>query len=368
MCAATPVAVFTRAINMVRATEQALARPRGMPPGWAPAAAAAAWSRAHPPPFSPSALGRALDGDEHELRARLRAFLVARQPLFAPVYNAPLPRFRELALERLVAICRAGEGAAGPATVGGDGHFLSVRDFAAGRASRVLAAHEISGLADGSMATKMTVQFNLFGGTVARLGTAIHHDAGGAPGAGAFLDAIDSCREVGCFALTEAAYGNNAVEMETTATFVGGPGRQPGWVIHTPRPAAAKLWITNGACHAGWAVVFAQLETGGRREGVHAFLVRIRDESGRVLRGVSIEDMGVKMGTLAGGWFGGWRCGRGSFRSRLVRSAALALVGHVVCGRAACGLTRDVLVAPLMLLELLLWVCALLPCTVRHRR
>lgn len=199
-------------------------------------------------------------------------------------------------------------------SVGGDdGRFLSVRDFAAGRASRVLAAHEIAGLADGSMATKMTVQFNLFGGTVARLGTATHHDAGGPPGAGAFLDAIDSCREVGCFALTEAAYGNNAVEMETTATFVGGGGAgggstgggagrgEPGWVIHTPRAAAAKLWITNGACHAGWAVVFAQLHTAGRREGVHAFLVRIRDAGGRVLRGVTIEDMGMKMGTCGGG-------------------------------------------------------------------
>lgn len=294
-----------------------------MPPGWAPAAAAAAWARAHPPPFSVAALGAALDGDEHALRRRLRAFLVARPALYAPVYNAPLPRFRELSLARLVAICRAGEGGGaggvvGPGGGGGggggssgggdDGRFLSVRDFAAGRASRVLAAHEIAGLADGSMATKMTVQFNLFGGTVARLGTATHHDAGGPPGAGAFLDAIDSCREVGCFALTEAAYGNNAVEMETTATFVGGGGAgggstgggagrgEPGWVIHTPRAAAAKLWITNGACHAGWAVVFAQLHTAGRREGVHAFLVRIRDAGGRVLRGVTIEDMGMKMG------------------------------------------------------------------------
>lgn len=299
---------------MVRPVDSVPARRRGMPPGWAPAVAAAAWARAHPPPFSPRALQAALDGDEHDLRRRLRAFLVARLPLYAPVYNAPLPRFRELSLARLVAIARAGEESEGGGGGGGDdGRFLSVRDFANGRASRVLAAHEIAGLADGSMATKMTVQWNLFGGTVARLGTAIHHDAGGAPGAGAFLDAIDSCREVGCFALTEAAYGNNAVEMETTATFVGGSsdsggggsgggqGREPGWVIHTPRPAAAKLWITNGACHAGWAVVFAQLETGGRREGVHAFLVRIRDGGGRVLPGVTIKDMGMKMGTCGGG-------------------------------------------------------------------
>jgi acyl-CoA oxidase len=44
------------------------------------------------------------------------------------------------------------------------------------------------------MATKMTVQFNLFGGTVLRLGTDRHH--------GALLDGIDSLDAIGCFALT----------------------------------------------------------------------------------------------------------------------------------------------------------------------
>lgn len=296
-----------------------------------------------PPPFSPRALQATLDGDEHDLRRRLRAFLTSHHSLFAPVYNASLPRFRELSLARLVAICRAGEGAGG----GSDERFLSVRDFAAGRASRVLAAHEIAGLADGSMATKLTVQFNLFGGTVARLGTATHHDVGGPPGVGAFLDAIDSCREVGCFALTEAAYGNNAVEMETTATFVGGgsgggsgrgQGREPGWVIHTPRPAAAKLWITNGACHAGWAVVFAQLETGGRREGVHAFLVRIRDAGGQVLRGVTIEDMGVKMGMFLQEISGRGTGGEMTWTEVYECMSRAPLAGRYVC-RGGCTYT-----------------------------
>jgi hypothetical protein len=46
------------------------------------------------------------------------------------------------------------------------------------------------------MATKMTVQFNLFGGTVLRLGTDRHH--------GQLLDGIDSLSDIGCFALTGA--------------------------------------------------------------------------------------------------------------------------------------------------------------------
>ena len=54
-------------------------------------------------------------------------------------------------------------------------------------------------------------QFNLFGGTVLKLGTARHHDK--------LLAGIDSLDDVGCFGLTELGYGNNAVEMETTAVY-----------------------------------------------------------------------------------------------------------------------------------------------------
>lgn len=61
------------------------------------------------------------------------------------------------------------------------------------------------------MSTKMTVQFNLFGGTVLKLGTSRHHDK--------LLQGIDTLDDVGCFGLTELGYGNNAVEMETTAIY-----------------------------------------------------------------------------------------------------------------------------------------------------
>lgn len=45
-----------------------------------------------------------------------------------------------------------------------------------------------------------------------------------------------------------------------------------------------------------WAVVFAQLMTQGRNQGVHGFLVRIRHDDMTVCHGVRIEDMGHKMG------------------------------------------------------------------------
>lgn len=75
----------------------------------------------------------------------------------------------------------------------------------------------------------MTVQFNLFGGTVLRLGTKRHHDM--------LLDGIDTLDDVGCFALTELGFGNNAVEMQTTATF---DAKADEWIIHTPTTLAQK--------------------------------------------------------------------------------------------------------------------------------
>ena len=44
------------------------------------------------------------------------------------------------------------------------------------------------------------------------------------------------------------------------------------------------MQITNSAVHAKWAVVFAQLHMGGRNEGIHGFLVRIRNEVRLILK------------------------------------------------------------------------------------
>eukprot|EP00889_Picochlorum_renovo_P007473 jgi/Picre1/34503/NNA_001971.t1 len=131
----------------------------------------------------------------------------------------------------------------------------------------------------------MTVQFNLFGGTVLKLGTGRHHF---------LLEGIDSLEDVGCFGLTELGYGNNAVCMATTARYDEGSRE---FVIHSTTPLAQKYWITNGATHAHWAVVFAQLLIGAENHGIHGFLVRIRDHSTMLpMPGVSIQDMGHKMG------------------------------------------------------------------------
>mmetsp|Transcript_28352 Transcript_28352/g.50648 ORF Transcript_28352/g.50648 Transcript_28352/m.50648 type:complete len:644 (-) Transcript_28352:428-2359(-) len=215
-----------------------------------------------------TALAHLLDHDNHEMREAAKE--LCRDEVCVPRYDVDLREERELALARLKLLC--------------DSHLFSVTDFRT-NPLRIFAAHEIATLIDPSMATKMTVQFNLFGGTVLKLGTQRHHDM--------LLAGIDSLEDIGCFALTELGFGNNAVEMQTTATFDKATDE---FVIHTPTTLAQKYWITNGAVHAKWAVVFAQLLIGSVNHGIHGFLVRIRDNDMSVMPGVRVEDMGHKMG------------------------------------------------------------------------
>merc|ERR1712048_2429 len=106
------------------------------------------------------------------MRKDLRNFL--SDPVFKPKYNIALEEEREVALQRLKRICDAG--------------FISVLDFK-NNPLKIFAAHELASIIDPAMATKMTVQFNLFGGTVLKLGTERHHEK--------LLDGIDSLQDIG---------------------------------------------------------------------------------------------------------------------------------------------------------------------------
>lgn len=209
-----------------------------------------------------------VEHDNHEYRGKMKELLL--QDIMIPRYNISLTEERELALKRLQLLADEG--------------LISVKDFNT-NPWRIFAAHELAGISDPSMTTKMTVQFNLFGGTVLKLGTDRHHEA--------LLDGIDTLKDVGCFGLTELGFGNNAVEMETTATY---DTKSQEFIINTPTPESTKYWITNGALHAHHCVVFAQLHSSGRHHGVHAFLVPIRDKQLQTMPGVTIEEMGYKMG------------------------------------------------------------------------
>ncbi|RUS20838.1 acyl-CoA dehydrogenase/oxidase [Endogone sp. FLAS-F59071] len=212
------------------------------------------------------ALRRLLQHDNHENRDKMLDFM-AKDPLYVPRLNVSFEFEREIALRRLQKLAHNG--------------FISVYDFEKNPLN-IFAAHEVAGMVDGSMATKMTVQWNLFGGTLIRLGTERHRK---------YLPGVDDMTGIGCFALTELGYGNNAVEMETTAVY---DPKTHEFIINTPSTLAQKYWITNSAVHAKFSVVFAQTYVNGKNEGVHVILVRIREEDMTPSKGVKIEEMGKK--------------------------------------------------------------------------
>jgi acyl-CoA oxidase len=116
-------------------------------------------------------------------------------PVWTPKYNVDWDQTREEAMNKLKKVRDSG--------------LLSVKDFF-DQPKNVFLAHEFVAQVDGSTVTKMTVQYNLFGGSIVALHTDRHKH---------LFDKIDSFEMMGCFCLTEVGYGNNAVKMETTATY-----------------------------------------------------------------------------------------------------------------------------------------------------
>ncbi|WP_298473657.1 acyl-CoA dehydrogenase [uncultured Maribacter sp.] len=137
---------------------------------------------------------------------------------------------------------------------------------------------------DGSMAIKFGVQFGLFGGSIQKLGTEIHHKK--------YLEKTGKAELLGCFAMTETGHGSNVRGIKTTATY---DKVLDQIIIHTPGDLDNKEYIGN-ALDSKMASVFAQLIVNGKNEGVHAILVPLRDENHKLLSGIKIEDNGYKLG------------------------------------------------------------------------
>nr|WP_221373982.1 acyl-CoA dehydrogenase [Actinoplanes polyasparticus] len=148
-------------------------------------------------------------------------------------------------------------------------------------------AAEMLAQIDLSLMVKAGVQWGLFGGAVVALGTEQHYDR--------YLRDIISADLLGCFAMTETGHGSDVQQLRTTCVY--DPATQT-FDLHTPHEAARKDYIGNAARDGRMAVVFAQLVTGGRSHGVHAWLVPIRDDEGNPLPGVTIGDDGHKAGLL----------------------------------------------------------------------
>lgn len=258
------------------------------------------------PSFDVQRMRQYLDGPQGPLRREIMELL--RAPRFQSPRGDQLSQgeYRERTLQGLRELARRGYGLRGlPESVGGRGDIAGA-----------IAVFETLAHGDMSLLVKFGVQFGLFGGSVAQLGTETHHRR--------WLAEIGTLALPGCYAMTEVDHGSNVRELETRARFLP---EEDAFEIHTPHAGARKDWIGNAALHGRMATVFAQLQVGEEEHGVHAFLVPIRDESGKALPGVEIEDCGPKVG------LNGVDNGRLSFRRvRIPRDHLLDRFGRITPG------------------------------------
>ncbi|WP_028638761.1 acyl-CoA dehydrogenase family protein [Nocardioides sp. URHA0032] len=244
------------------------------------------------------ALTALLDGRYAEVRDLVRANLATYADILEQAEELSVDDFRERVREVVVEMAATGQTGMGfPEEYGGGG------DIGAS-----IAAFETLAYGDLSVLVKVGVQFGLFGGAILQLGSKHHHDA--------YLADLVSGKVMGCFAMTETGHGSNVQALGTVATY---DADAQEFVITTTTESARKDYIGNAAKHAELAVVFAQLEVGGTSEGVHAFVVPIR-EDGEPCADVRIEDDGRKLGLngVDNGrlWFDGVRVPRTALLNR----------------------------------------------------
>ena len=215
-----------------------------------------------------------LDGKHIALRKKVRQFFLDPK-LSLDRIPEHKDDYRELIFEWCEMTAQEGWGA------------LAFPKFAGGKddVEKYMAVFEELGYHDLSLTIKFGVQFGLWGGSVYWLGTEKHHRK--------YLKDIGTLALPGSFAMTEGGHGSNVRDIEVTATF---DPAQDAFILHTPNELARKEYIGNAAVHAKAATVFAQLVTDGESHGVHAFVVPLRDDKGKTLKGIRIEDNGRKLG------------------------------------------------------------------------
>lgn len=218
-------------------------------------------------------LRNCLDGRWRDVRDRVRRDLAGE--VFAPHFTATTAIARARVDEQLRIMAAAGAAEDGfGKEQGGNGDV-----------GAAVIRIEMLAMSDLSLMVKAGVQWGLFGGAIANLGTAAHHEA--------YIRRLIDLDLPGCFAMTETGHGSDVQSLETTATY--DPSTEE-FVIHSPTPSSRKDYIGGAAQTARVAAVFAQLITAGDNHGVHCFVVPLRDEDGNDLPGVTTSDCDYKGG------------------------------------------------------------------------
>ncbi|MGH2664768.1 acyl-CoA dehydrogenase [Flavobacterium sp.] len=223
--------------------------------------------------FDTEKLTQFLDGKQAPIIKKVKS--IVSRPEFAYETSTNTKVYREKVYDwcRILAKENLGN-MAYPTAYGGGGSFA---DY--------FAIMETLSYYDLSLVIKFGVQFGLWGMSIQSLGTEKHYDK--------YLKDIGSFKLPGCFAMTETHHGSNVKGIETTATY---NHKEQTFSIHTPNDKAQKEYIGNAASHGRMATVFAKLIIEDHDYGVNAFIVPIRDANGKSLKGITIEDCGLKMG------------------------------------------------------------------------
>ena len=224
--------------------------------------------------FAPAKVQALLDGRFAKDRDRVREFLA--DPDHRAMYGVDKERYREQVYVWLQALADAGFGKLSYPGVTVDKE-VGLGPF--------LVSFEMLGYGDLSLVVKYGVQFGLWGGSVFFLGSPEQQQQ--------YLPKVASLESPGCFAMSEVGHGSNVADLETVVRW---DSDTRSFRLHTPSESARKDWAGNAALHAKFATVFAQLEVGDDRHGVHAFVVPIRDDKGEPLPGIRIGDSGHKLG------------------------------------------------------------------------
>ena len=109
-----------------------------------------------------------------------------------------------------------------------------------------------------------------------------------------YLNNALSHRDIGCFGLTEIGHGSDTKNMETEAVY---DHSSKEFILNSPRETSYKFWIGGAAETANMAIIWAQLVIKGVTNGIHPFVVPLRDrESRKICEGVILGDCGSKIG------------------------------------------------------------------------
>lgn len=146
----------------------------------------------------------------------------------------------------------------------------------------------IIGQFDNALCTRLLVHIFLYADSIRALGTDKHNEA---------IARAYSFKDYGSFGLTELGHGSNADGVELTATYIK---ETREFELNSPTPTSAKWWIGAVGKTANMSTVFAQLYVGGESQGVHVFLIPIRDlDTHEPFKGVVCGDCGPKGGSDA---------------------------------------------------------------------